>query len=256
MERFPISITLLANAGVRIGYRGMTLLLDGVFGREGNPFSTMPAGCWQKMCRGEPPFEQLDCLLFTHFHPDHFSPEMTMELVEDRPVKALFFPEDSAPQVQELKHFLAHRKIPCACLSHVTDHAVWQVGEHIRLQAFRTQHLGPEFYGVPHVCYRIAFDGREVLFTADTDYLHESLTQVAGVSLEAAFVNPLFFQALFDKRLFHGALAAEHIGVYHIPFREDDRMHMRESVRRRLSASGAENLQILPLSEPYERIEL
>ena len=110
---------------------------------------------------------------------------------------------------------------------------------------------GQKFTGVPHVCYRIAFDGREVLFTADTDYLHESLTQVAGVSLEAAFVNPLFFQALFDKRLFHGALAAEHIGVYHIPFREDDRMHMRESVRRRLSAPGAENLQVLPLSEPY-----
>ena len=30
MEHFPISVTLLANAGVCIGYRGMTLLLDGI----------------------------------------------------------------------------------------------------------------------------------------------------------------------------------------------------------------------------------
>ena len=57
MEHFPISVTLLANAGVCIGYRGMTLLLDGIFGREGNPFSPLPADCRQKMCRGEPPFE-------------------------------------------------------------------------------------------------------------------------------------------------------------------------------------------------------
>lgn len=256
MERFPISITLLANAGVRISYRGMTLLLDGVFGQEGNPFSPLPAGCWEKMCHGEPPFEQLDCLLFTHFHPDHFSPEMTMELMRNRAVKALFFPEDGAPQVQDLEHFLQRRKIPCASLSQRTDHAVWQIGDHIRLQAFRTQHLGPEFYAVPHVCYRIAFDGREVLFTADTDYLHETLTQVDGVPLEAAFVNPLFFQALFHKRLFHGTLAAKHICVYHIPFRGDDRMHMRESVRRQLSAPEGERLRVLPLSEPYERIEL
>lgn len=256
MERFPISVTLLANAGVYISYRGTAILLDGIFGREGNPFSTLPAGCWQKMCRGEPPFEQLDCLLFTHFHPDHFSPEMTMELVGSRPVKALFFPADGAPQVQALEYFLRRREIPFARLTHETEHAVWQLGEHIRLRAFRTQHLGKEFYEVPHVCYRISFDGREVLFTADTDYLHETLAQVDGVPLEAAFVNPLFFQALFDKHLFHGTLEAKHICVYHIPFRADDRMHMRESVRRRLVAPGAENLRVLPLSEPYERIEL
>ena len=119
MERFPISITLLANAGVRIGYRGMTLLLDGVFGREGNPFSPMPAGCWQKMCRGEPPFEQLDCLLFTHFHPDHFSPEMTMELVEDRPVKALFFPEDERTAGTGIKALLGTQENPLRLSVHM-----------------------------------------------------------------------------------------------------------------------------------------
>lgn len=43
MEHFPISVTLLANAGVCIGYRGMTLLLDGIFGREGNPLQ--PTAC-------------------------------------------------------------------------------------------------------------------------------------------------------------------------------------------------------------------
>ena len=59
-----------------------------------------------KMCRGEPPFEKLDCLLFTHFHPDHFSPEMTMQIVGSRPVRALFFPEDEAEPVQELAYFL------------------------------------------------------------------------------------------------------------------------------------------------------
>ena len=179
-----------------------------------------------------------------------------MQIVGSRPVRALFFPEDEAEPVQELAYFLRRRDIPFVQLSHTTDHTVWRLGEHIRLQAFRTQHLGQEFYEVPHVCYRISFDGREVLFTADTDYLHETLAQISGTALEAVFVNPLFFQALFDKRLFHGALEAKCICVYHIPFREDDRMHMRESVRRRLTAPGAEHLLVLPLSEPYQRIKL
>ena len=37
MERFPIRVTLLANAGVLIRYRGVSLLLDGIFGQKDNP---------------------------------------------------------------------------------------------------------------------------------------------------------------------------------------------------------------------------
>ena len=114
-----------------------------------------------------------------------------MQIVGSRPVRALFFPEDEAEPVQELAYFLRRRDIPFVQLSHTTDHTVWRLGEHIRLQAFRTQHLGQEFYEVPHVCYRISFDG-----------------------------------------------------------------HMRESVRRRLTAPGAEHLRVLPLSEPYQQIKL
>ena len=36
MERFPIRVTLLANDGVLIRYRGVSLLLDGIFGSDGS----------------------------------------------------------------------------------------------------------------------------------------------------------------------------------------------------------------------------
>ena len=74
MDRYPIGVTLLANAGVLIRYRDTALLLDGLFGRKDNPFSLLPPGCREAMLRGEPPFERLDYLLFTHYHPDHFDP--------------------------------------------------------------------------------------------------------------------------------------------------------------------------------------
>ena len=52
MERFPIRVTLLANAGVLIRYRGVSLLLDGIFGQKDNPFSPLPEGCREAMLRG------------------------------------------------------------------------------------------------------------------------------------------------------------------------------------------------------------
>ena len=69
MDRYPIRVTLLANAGVLIRYRDTALLLDGLFGRKDNPFSLLPPGCREAMLRAEPPFERLDYLLFTR-HTD------------------------------------------------------------------------------------------------------------------------------------------------------------------------------------------
>ena len=46
-----VHVTLIANAGVLLEYRGTTLLLDGIYGAEGHPFSNLSADVW----KGSPP---------------------------------------------------------------------------------------------------------------------------------------------------------------------------------------------------------
>lgn len=255
MERYPIRVTLLANAGVLLQYRGIALLLDGIFGKRDNPFSELPEGCWQAMLREEPPLARLDYLLFSHYHPDHFAPEMVRELLEHRTVKGLFYPEDGAPQVRSLSDWLRQWGVPCVLLSHRTDRAVVQIEPDISVQAFIVPHLGEEYRAVPHVCYLLCFDGRRVLFTADSDYLHEDFSRLAATPLEAVFLNPLFYQAYYDERLFHGHFDTDTLCVYHVPFREDDRMHMRDMAWR-MPRAAEEHLRVLPLTEPMQQIEL
>lgn len=256
MERYPIRVTLLANAGVLLQYRGISLLLDGIFGKRDNPFSELPEGCWQAMLREEPPLARLDYLLFSHYHPDHFAPEMVRELLEHRTVKGLFYPEDGAPQVRSLSDWLRQWGVPCVLLSPRTDRAVVQIEPDISVQAFIVPHLGEEYRAVPHVCYLLCFDGRRVLFTADSDYLHEDFSRLAATPLEAVFLNPLFYQAYYDERLFHGRFDTDTLCVYHVPFREDDRMHMRDMAWRMPRAAAEEHLRVLPLTEPMQQIEL
>ena len=210
MDRYPIRITLLANAGVLIRYRDTALLLDGLFGRKDNPFSLLPPGCREAMLRAEPPFERLDYLLFTHYHPDHFDPEM----------------------------------------------AAIQIEPGISVQAFMVPHLGEEYRAVPHVCYLLTFDGRRVLFTADSDYLHEDFSRLADTPLYAVFLNPLFYQAYYNTRLFHGHFDTDTLCVYHVPFPEDDGMHMQDMARRMPRGAADSGLRVLPLTEPMQQIEL
>ena len=36
-----LRVTLIANAGLLLEYQGITLMLDGIYGKEGHPFSNL-----------------------------------------------------------------------------------------------------------------------------------------------------------------------------------------------------------------------
>lgn len=225
-----LTVTLLANAGVLLSWRGTTLLLDSIYGAEGHPFSTLPPETARALREGAPPFEKVDYLLFTHAHPDHFSPELTREYLRARPVKGVFLPQTRSVRESGLAELLRERGIPSVLLSHETDHASYRIEPELTVRAFSTLHLDEKYRHVHHFCYLLRFGEKSVLFTADVDYIHETLAQVEGVPLRAAFVNPLFFSDLRRRRFFRGTLTAETLCVYHVPFSGEDRLHIRPSL--------------------------
>ena len=77
-----IQVTLVANAGILLSFRGRKLLIDGLFRAEDTPFSCIPAKTLEKLLNGYPPYDDIDYLLFTHYHTDHFSPEITRSYLE------------------------------------------------------------------------------------------------------------------------------------------------------------------------------
>lgn len=251
-----LRVTLVANAALLLEYKGTTLLLDGIYGGEGLPFSPLPAQVRQQMKAGQAPFDKVDFLLFTHAHPDHFSPEMTLEYVQNRPVKGVFAPDTPAVTESGLPEFLARRGIPCALLSDRTNHTGVRITPEITVRAFRTLHLDKKFENVEHFCYLITFGDKNILFTADIDYVTEDLARLRGIRLDAAFINPLFFGALRRGRFFRGKLDANRILVYHVPFAEDDTMGMRAILEQDMAAWPKERAWVTALTEPFQTLRL
>lgn len=251
-----LRVTLIANAGLLLEYAGTKLLLDSIYGPEGHPFSPIAPEVWQAMLKGEPPFEKLDHLLFTHAHPDHFSSEMTRELLERRTMKGLFLPKASLEEGSSLGAFLQERKISTALLSKRTDHATYRLEQDITVRTISTRHLDKKYAQVKHFCYLIRFGTKQVLFTADVDYTTETFAALEDIRLRAAFVNPLFYSALRWKKFFKGTLNTEHICVYHIPFAEDDSMGMRHDLARNVVSWPPDGVETTVLDEPQKQIEL
>lgn len=248
--------TLVANAGLLLEYNGTTLLLDGIYGTDGHPFSALSPEVWRQMKEGAAPFDKVDFLLFTHAHPDHFSPGMTLEYLQHRPVKGVFAPDTRSVAESGLAEFLRERNIPCALLSDQTGSVGFRVTPDITVRAFRTLHLDKQFEKVRHFCYLITFGDKNVLFTADIDYVTEDLSRLKDIRLDAAFINPLFFGVLRRGRFFHGKLDAKRIVVYHVPFAADDGMGMRARLEHDLAQWPKERAWVTALQEPFQKISL
>ena len=86
-----VRATLISNAGLLLEYRGVKLLVDAIY-HTTDPFSNPPPAVWSAMLAGEPPFDGVDTLLFTHDHPDHFSPERLMQYLRYRTVRQVVLP--------------------------------------------------------------------------------------------------------------------------------------------------------------------
>ena len=251
-----VRVTLVANAGVLLQYAGCTLLLDGIYGREGHPFSGLEPKTWQAMLQGDPPFESVDYLLFSHAHPDHFSPAMAREFLEHRHVKGVFLPEGHTVAKSGFLEFLKQRGIPCALLSPQTDRADYRIEPKITVRGLSTHHLDKQFQSVHHTCYLITFGEKRILLTADVDYTQETFASIRELSLRAVFVNPLFFGVLRRGKFFHGELNTESICVYHVPFSGDDQMQMRPVLARDLMEWPPDKPEAVVLCDAFQHLDL
>lgn len=250
-----VQVFLIANAGLLLKWNGVSLLLDGIFRCPRGPFSSPSPSVWQAMMEGRSPFEVVDCVLFTHGHEDHFSPELALEFLRRRSVRALFLPMEMAG-VEGLLSCAKDQAVKCMELPAETGGVAFQVSPGLQVQAFSVRHLDKRYHSVPHLCYLISFGAKRLLFTADSDYTYETFDFLGSQRLRAVFVNPLFFSALSHGRFFKGSFDAEDVVVYHVPFKQDDSLKIGPALSRDRARWSAEKTGVLVLDEELQRLEL
>lgn len=248
-----LKTTLISNAGILLEYENTKILVDAIYEDEGHPFSRIPHTAWEAMLYGYEPFQKIDYLLFTHNHPDHFSESRLIQFLKQRRVRGIFLPED-AVRGHELTAFLKERRIPAVILSRETDRSVFRLEDHFQLRARKMRHLDEKYREVPNFCYLLEFDEKQVLITADVDYVHHDFRELQQ-EIDVAFVNPLFFGELEYRRFYHGELHSRAFGVYHVPFEEDDSMNMRHLLRRRMERWNGEDGIVKAFTEPMQTEE-
>lgn len=245
-----IKVTYLVNAAVLLEYRGTKLLIDGIYDERGHCFSNLSIEQWENLKKGKEEFSNIDYLLFTHEHGDHFSPERVMEYLDYQMPKAIFMPDKGSIALKELQNKAIVLKIPCALLdADLCRKTVFRPEKSIRIKVFQTRHLDKIYWDIPHFCYLVELGEKKLFFTGDVDFNHEVFEELKNTELDAVFINPLFNQSKEGRNLLSGVLQAKNKVVYHIPFAVDDKMQIRKMAEREKLSANISNGNVMFLME-------
>ena len=172
------SATYLANAGVLVAQGDNKVLFDPLYRLNHGYYLSVPEDMENSMLVGDPPFDGVDAVLVSHFHLDHFSPNLLLNYLMLNTSARLFAPEQA---VIALRRYTTDED--AELLARVVSLNLSQYGKPMRheldglvVETVRIPHSGwPDANrGTQNLLFRVIFeDGTTVLHLGDSEPMAE-----------------------------------------------------------------------------------
>jgi len=218
MVENPVRITFVGNEGVVVATDAGTVAIDALFGRGAASFTITPGAVIEAMEAARAPFDNIDIVLATHYHPDHFDARSVERHLTASTGTRLVTTEQAAALFEEKSEAfasLSDRIFTVEAADGVRESLT--IGD-IRVDSFGLSHGRVNFAHVQQAGFIVHAGGKTVVHLGDGIIDERSL---AGAGLfdepiDAAFLPFWYFtypvgQRLLESRFRTGRLFAVHI---------------------------------------------
>ena len=243
-----MKITYMSNAGLLIAAAKRRVMVDGLHGGVG-PFSRLPSEVIEQVFAEGSPWRDVDCLAFTHTHPDHYDRELTDRYMAANSKSTLMLPKLTDRDHLEWKERTA-----------LMEAELWQTGEAdcggVHIKYFRTAHEGAEYSSIPHYSLLVTIGEEKVLILGDADFRRAELKSlVRGLRPEAAIVNFLVTNSAIGRNLIKNVVEAGCAVVCHLPLKSEDRFGYIRVACRDVEKYSGELPPVHVFTAPFESFD-
>jgi len=186
-----VRVTYIGNSGFSVAIGGRHILIDAIFAGFAGDYQ-LPRNVRQALVEGHSPFDDVDVILITHHHADHFDAPMVRRFMDKNPKTRLV----STAQVTAQLGDLGDRIITLAAVKGKPD----QMNvEGIQVKALYLPHSSPVAAGKVediNFGYFVEVDGFRFFHTGDCvpRLIDMTVPPCPGKSIDAAFVGHFYFK--------------------------------------------------------------
>jgi len=222
-----IKLTQIVNAGLLIEGGGKKILIDGIHNAKTPEWSTVDDNLMNYIIYGKGRFKDINYLLFTHQHNDHFNIEKTLEYIENNKVEKL--------AVTKLKDTILKNSGILQELEGNYYEMGTVNGENILIKYIRTKHLSHEKFGIDHYAFIISINNKTILFSGDSDYAKfEYAEALKNVKIDI-IVAPFIMANSGPGRNFVRKVSPSLLILNHFPNKGDDEYNYRRMAEKNIS---------------------
>lgn len=227
------TVTLTANAGVLIRLGASTVLVDALHDGKLPGYSALTPARWDAL-RGMLTPAGPSAMLFTHCHPDHFSPALARQVMALWPNTPALLP-GALPGAFRLNG--AEGKLALDPLT---------------IRFVRLPHEGAQYADVVHYGFLLEQDGFRVLLPGDCAVCEGALADFAARygPVDCAVMAFPWLTLRRGRDFVARHIRPQYLLVDHLPFREDDENGWRAAAESAVPLMDAPDIRLL--TEPFQ----
>ncbi len=261
-----MKLTYIANMGTMAQYKNKKILFDALHQKkyfthpvsgevDSIRYKETPKEVYESILSGKAPYDNIDIIFISHYHPDHASSTMLKEVVRTYAIqnrklniicdkityKKLLRKIYSEPEFEENTNNEVKNKILTMLEQNVypVDYKLGEITsifiQGMRIQAIPMVHEGDEFKDTELIAYKIEIEDKNILFTGDakidkTNYgkIEDAQNRVLGdyaeiVTQPEYLIVPFpYVSTLHGVELLTQTIKPENIVICHFIEKEED----------------------------------
>jgi L-ascorbate metabolism protein UlaG (beta-lactamase superfamily) len=230
-----LKVTFLGNEGFLIASDSGKILVDALFGPPDAPeFPEAPGtDLLEEMISGKEPFDDVDFVLVTHDHPDHFGAGSLAKQLARNPGSRLFCPKAAAGRIEKAGESFRDLAPRIESEDPPWGEGLERSAGGIRVRVLGMRHADEVNRDMPHRAYLVEMGGRKFLHLGDALGTRENLERfswLAKEGIDVAFVPYWMIRSKAGVALVKEILRPKRVVAMHIPLRDASRW--AEGVKR------------------------
>lgn len=209
-----IKISQVVNAGIIIESSNTKILIDGIHNDKSTEYDTIGNELMDEIIYGNGKYQNINYLLYSHQHIDHFNKEKNLEYIKNNKVEKLLISDFNDRELIN-NEILTELKTDYFEVSSMNFN---QTG----IRYFKTRHLEENKYGTSHYSFIISIKNKNILYVGDADYSKDELKEpLKGYKIDIV-ISPFLIATAASGRILLKNISPDLLILNHLPNKDND----------------------------------